>query len=235
MSYYNYANGYPQTANNGYADQHYNNFNSYYPSSAPSYDPFYYQNQAPPSYQPSEQPRMYDLSLPPDPNSAAPKTDDDLLVEAFLAKIGKSSTKPEPKKRLTKRPLQIHIAKRSLRECLLILDKIQHRQAFLQLHAATMSTEEWNKHTQEIGELKDEFAKAIFPFEDKETMAMLKRAVEKRRKKRAGEKSKRRARKEELERVYEEREREHKRIDRWLEHGKEQAERAKMVSIYVHF
>lgn len=110
-----------------------------------------------------------------------------------------------------------------------VLDKMQHMQTHLQLHAATMSLEEWNDCTEKITDLKNSFSKQILPFEDAQMLDHLRTAVERRRRKRSGHEQKRRARHEAAKRLHEDMKKEHDRIDQWLEHGKEQAERAKMV------
>lgn len=118
---------------------YYNNYSlgsSGYPSFAPSaeqyyphnFDPYYsYQNSGPPPpvFPLCDQPNTYDLFLPQDVTPAQHKTDDHLLIVAWLEKIGKSSIKPKSRKKSPKCPIQIHVAKKSLRDCLQVRSTLQ--------------------------------------------------------------------------------------------------------------
>lgn len=114
MSYYN---NYPLDSSG------YSNFapnpEQYYPQ---NFDLYYsYQNSGlpPPTFPPCDQPKTYNFFLPQDVTPAKCKTDDDLFIEAWLEKIGKSSVKPKPKKKKSlKCPIQIHVARNALRDCL---------------------------------------------------------------------------------------------------------------------
>lgn len=111
---------------------YYNNYqleSSSYPNFTPNpeqyysqnFDPYYYQNFASsaPAFQSCDQPKTYDLFLHTDVTSAKYKTDDDLLIEDWLQNIGKFSVKQRPmKKKPPKCSFQIHVAKKSLHDCL---------------------------------------------------------------------------------------------------------------------
>lgn len=110
-----------------------------------------------------------------------------------------------------------------------VLDQIQRMQTHLQLHAATMSSEEWNDCTKQIGDLKNDFSMLIRPLESGEVLNHLRMTIEQRRRERSRQAQTRRATHEMAAWVRKDMKKEHERIDRWLEHGKDQAERAKMV------
>ncbi|XP_018324249.1 programmed cell death protein 7 [Agrilus planipennis] len=166
--------------------------------------------------------------------STANKSEDQLWVDTWLSQIGKSvlnvqqvhtidtaaKVKVSPK-------IPIHVAKSSLRSCLLIIERLQGMQENLKENAETMSSSEWKKKTLEIGILKDHFSKFISQFENPEAIAFLKSRVHKRRKKRLNQKSRKVMERESDIQEAEERQKLHKKIDQWLESKKEEVERTK--------
>lgn len=112
---------------------YYNNYpldNSGYVNFAPNSEQYYHQNfdlyysyqnsgPPPPTFPPRGQPKTYDRLVPQNVTPAKRTTDDDLFIETWLEKNGKSSVKPRPKKKESlKCPIQIHVARNALRDCL---------------------------------------------------------------------------------------------------------------------
>lgn len=126
--------------------------------------------------------------------------------------------------------MSINEAQRSLKECLVLLDKLTKTQQNLQDNVASMSTTEWKQRTIEIGLIKDQFTKLMSRFENGEAIFALKRTMDKRKKKRLRVKKKNEFWKQKLNEGYENRNKLHKSIDEWLRSMKEEAEKAKMVN-----
>lgn len=183
---------------------------------------------------------MYDLSIPNSKSNIDIKTDDELWIETWLSKTGKikinlnstveveSTENSNIKNVKPMTVIHINAAKNSLKNCLLVLNKLQKMQELLKTNAATMSSTDWKKKTMEIGTIKDEFSKLISQFENPDTMTLLRKAVEKRRKKRDTQKRRRRQHAANMVQMHEERKKAHKDIDQWLENMKEEVERTKM-------
>lgn len=156
------------------------------------------------------------------------QSNDELWVDSWLQQ--NCIYRPIPKVKFNKgNILRINDAQKSLKECLSLLDKLTESQQNLQENVASMSTSEWKQRTIEIGMLKDQFTRLMSKFENGEAIFALKRAVDKRKKKRLREKKKNEFWKQKLNEKYENRSKLHKSIDEWLRGMKEEAEKAKMV------
>lgn len=156
------------------------------------------------------------------------QSNDELWIDSWLQQ--NCIYRPIPKVKFNKgNILRINDAQKSLKECLSLLDKLTESQQNLQENVASMSTSEWKQRTIEIGMLKDQFTRLMSKFENGEAIFALKRAVDKRKKKRLREKKKNEFWKQKLNEKYENRSKLHKSIDEWLRGMKEEAEKAKMV------
>ncbi|KAJ8961955.1 hypothetical protein NQ314_005857 [Rhamnusium bicolor] len=124
--------------------------------------------------------------------------------------------------------LPINEAQNSLRECLILLEKLTKTQQDLEDNVHKMSSTNWKQRTIEIGVIKDQFTKLISRFENGETIFSLKRTVDKRKKKRLNAKKRRQFWRQKLIEEDENRNKLHKGIDQWLRSMKEEAEKVKM-------
>ena len=203
-------------------------------------------NHPPPAY---NDPRVktYRISAPAETcvqskstlKAAQQKSDDELMIETWLSKIGKisitlnsstdSKNMPEKIKKTVHRPqIKISSARTSLCKCLSIIQQLNEAKETLQNGVATLSSAEWKRKTIEIGHLKDELSSLMSTFENTSSFDSLKRNLTKRKKKREMQCRRREERRKKLMREKEEREKLHKDIDRWLEDMKDAVERAKM-------
>ncbi|XP_018565312.1 programmed cell death protein 7-like [Anoplophora glabripennis] len=155
------------------------------------------------------------------------QSNDELWIDSWLQQ--NCVYRPIPKVKINKgNNLSINDAQKSLKECLGLLDKLAETQQNLQDNVASMSTTEWKQKTVEIGVIKDQFTRLMSKFENNEAIFALKRAVDKRKKKRLREKKKKGFWKQKLSEKYENRSKLHKSIDEWLRGMKEEVEKAKM-------
>lgn len=166
------------------------------------------------------------------------KSDDELWIETYLSKIGKIklslqsnieiiTKKPAPPPSMSKKTLKLHIAKSLLHRCIALLGELQKLEDYLRQNVATISSAEWKEKTVEIGQQKDEFTSLLSQFEDPSVLDQLRKAINKRKRKRISQKRKKIARKEEHEETLKNRRAQHDVIDNWLEKMKEDAEKAK--------
>lgn len=121
----------------------------------------------------------------------------------------------------------------SMKECLIILDKLKKTQQDLQNNVDKISSADWKQKTIEIGVFKDHFTKIMTKYENPQTMAVVKRIIATRRKKRCNQKKRKTFRRQQLESEIQNREKIHKSIDQWLQHQREDLEKQKMVCIYI--
>ncbi|RZC42296.1 hypothetical protein BDFB_004793 [Asbolus verrucosus] len=180
-------------------------------------------------------PRLYNLaSSQPNPRndslSSLLNIDEEKnrqLIDTWLAEKGKFQLAyynlRKPRNEIT-----LNVAKKSLKSCLEVVQKLNQMQEELRNNVETMSSTEWKQKTLDIGSLKDEFDKLMLIFEDNPTLSSLKGMVKKRLKKRLNQKKRKKNRQEWLKNKREKQKELHKNIDRWLENKKEEAERLKM-------
>ncbi|KAJ8952874.1 hypothetical protein NQ318_006490 [Aromia moschata] len=154
------------------------------------------------------------------------QSNDELWIESWLQQncVYRSIPKVKVNKNNT---LSISEAQQLLRECLILQESLTATQQDLQNNVETMSTTEWKQKTIEIGVIKDQFTKLISKFDNGEAIFTLKRAVDKRKKKRANQRKRKTFWQQKLKEKYENRNKAHKSIDQWLMSMKEEAEKAK--------
>lgn len=254
-----YPNYSPQSSQTPYYPQ-YPQQSSTYTQQTPYYDQQqYYQQQTSTDsqYQPYQQQQQsyqsenqhsyqhyaYDLSLTDEieqENCMATRSDEELWVEAWLARLGKIqikldstvvvSTNKNPslspsrnhlhksKQRVnsTAKCPKISEARGNLSKSFRILSSIESIHQHLDANLSTLSSDEWRLCTVEIGALRDELTVLMTPFEG-ESFTNLKRVVKMRRKKRFGQKRQRVMRRKVREREHEGRVKKHEEIDGWLE------------------
>ncbi|KAL3277174.1 hypothetical protein HHI36_012525 [Cryptolaemus montrouzieri] len=146
-------------------------------------------------------------------------------IDAWLINIGKNNrTLQVP---LNKINATISSARRSLRVCLDILNKLTTISQDLQTNVQKLSSAEWKKKTIKIGHLKENFAKVINNLSNPESIAALQKSIHQRKKKRMNEKKKKILRQTHLKKEIEERRNIDKQIDRWLEVKKEEDNKVK--------
>lgn len=122
----------------------------------------------------------------------------------------------------------------SLKECLIILDKLTKTQQDLQNDVEDISSIEWKQKTVEIGVLKDHFTKIMTKYENAPTMTVVKRTIDKRKKKRCNQKKRKFFQKQQVEGELQNRDKIHKSMDQWLHNRREYLEKVKMVCSYHH-
>lgn len=205
-----------------------------------------YMNYATPTFQTLDPRMKFPSSLYSSDSTAnsslQSKSDDELWVEAWLSKIGKIhinldgsgefKSADSSKRSVIKGITKISDAKSSLAKWFLILEKIQSTQEDLKSNVSTMTTSEWKKKTVEIGMLKDELTALMSQFENVEALKLLQRKINNRRKKRVNQKKRKKHLHEMKKFEFEERKKNDKIIDQWLENMKESVEKVKMVSNY---
>lgn len=123
----------------------------------------------------------------------------------------------------------------SLKECLIILDKLTKTQKDLQNNVENISSAEWKQKTIEIGVLKDQFTKIMTKYENPQTLAAVKRTIDMRKKKRCNQKKRRAFRRQNVETELQNRDKIHKSIDQWLQNQREDLEKIKMVGSLILF
>lgn len=123
----------------------------------------------------------------------------------------------------------------SLKECLIILDKLTKTQQDLQNNVDKISSVEWKQKTVEIGVFKDQFTKIMTKYENPQTMAIVKRTIGTRKRKRFNQKKRKAFRRQQLEAEFHNRDKIHKSIDQWLQNQREDLEKVKMVCGNLRF
>lgn len=119
-----------------------------------------------------------------------------------------------------------------MKECLIILGKLTKTQQDLKDNVDKISSTEWKQKTIEIGVLKDQFTKIMTKYENKQTIASVKRTINIRRKKRCNQNKRKAFRRQKMEAEFQNREKIHKSIDQWLQNEREDLEKVKMVCNY---
>lgn len=160
------------------------------------------------------------------------KTENDLYIETWLTKMGKINVNVESRvdvksavarRQKSKPELKIHCAKRELCKALDIIEELKVAQSNLKENLTTMSSGEWNLKAAAIGVLKEKLNLAMSHF-GPEALVGLKRSLEKRSRKRLNQRLRRAENKQIRE---DECQKQHEKIDRWLENMKDSVERAK--------
>ncbi|KAG5889362.1 hypothetical protein JTB14_009155 [Gonioctena quinquepunctata] len=156
------------------------------------------------------------------------QSNDELWIESWLQQ--NNIYHPIPKIKFNKAASVISIsdAQTSLKECLILMEKLTKTQQELHNNVDKIPSEEWKQKTIEIGVIKDQFTKLMSKFESSEAIFALKKAIDKRKTKRLNLKKKKEFRKQELEEKFQNREKLHKNIDQWLRSKREEVEKSKM-------
>ncbi|KAJ8917983.1 hypothetical protein NQ315_011436 [Exocentrus adspersus] len=156
------------------------------------------------------------------------QSNDELWIDSWLQQNSVYKQIPKVKFNKGTSRLCIRDAQKSLRQCLILLEKLTKSQQELHDNVATMSSMEWKQKTIEIGTTKDQFTRLMSKFESGDAISALKRSLDKRKKKRLRERKRKLFYKQELHDKYENRKKLHKSIDEWLRNMKEEADKAKM-------
>ncbi|XP_060522000.1 programmed cell death protein 7-like [Cylas formicarius] len=157
------------------------------------------------------------------------KSSDDLWIESWLQQNNIYTAIPKLKRiNVPLNAISIHNAKTSLRDCLLLLEKLSKVHSELEANVSTMSSIEWKQRTVEIGVLKDEFTKLMCKFDNPEVMRYLKTSVLTRKKKRQSHKKQKTLRRLQHTKELEDRNKLHKEIDHWLLSMHDELEKIKM-------
>lgn len=164
-------------------------------------------------------------------SSQQSKSEDELWVDAWLRKIGKSGGSA-PGKHVPKRTIPLHVAKHHLRNSVLILSKLQTATEELQKNLHSTPAGEWDRRISEIEGLKNGYTALMSNIDSPETLELLRKSVLNRKKKRARMKRQKEERRRLATQKREEREQLHKDIDQWLLNMKEAVERTKMVNAW---
>lgn len=98
-----------------------------------------------------------------------------------------------------------------------------------------ISSAEWKQKTIEVGVLKDQFTKIMTKYENPQTLAVVKRTIDTRRKKRSNQKKRKAFRRQQVEVEFQNRDKIHKSIDQWLQNQREDLEKIKMVCHYMFY
>lgn len=160
---------------------------------------------------------------------AGQKTEDELWIETFLSKVGKSNSNVTQKPKLTvsKKCVKIHVAKSVLHRCLNLLQNLENLQNYLRENVGTISSNEWKEKTNEVGQKKEEFTTLLSQVDDPKTLEQLQRNLNKRKRKRLSKPFKKLSKQKEYEETLNKREVINKNIDKWLENKQEDVEKAK--------
>nr|XP_023017291.1 programmed cell death protein 7-like [Leptinotarsa decemlineata] len=156
------------------------------------------------------------------------QSNDELWIDSWLQQ--NNIYHPIPKIKINKAANVISIsdAQSSLKECLMLMEKLTKTHKDLHDNVDKIPSEEWKQKTIEIGLIKDQFTKLISKFESGEAVFALKKAIDKRKKKRLNLKRKKEFRKQELQEKFQNREKLHKTIDQWLRTKMEEVDKVKM-------
>lgn len=109
------------------------------------------------------------------------------------------------------------------------MDKLTNTQQYLQNNVDRISSVEWKQKTIEIGVLKDHFTKIMTKYENPQTIGVVKRTIDTRRKKRCNQKKRKAFRRQQLDAEFQNRDKIHKSINQWLENQREDFDKVKMV------
>ncbi|CAG9817129.1 unnamed protein product [Phaedon cochleariae] len=156
------------------------------------------------------------------------QTNDELWIESWLQQNAIYHSIPKIKINKGANVIPINDAQTSLKECLILLDKLTKTQRELEDKVDRMSSNDWKQKTIEIGVIKDQFTKLISKFESGESIFTLKKSIEKRKKKRLTLKKKKEFKKQQQEFKFHNRDKQHKIADQWLISKKEEVENIKM-------
>lgn len=245
--YYSQSYQYPQQSSTYTQQTPYYDQQQYYQQQTSTDSQSQYQPHQQQSYQSENQQSQshyaYDLSLPDEieqENCMTTRSDEELWVEAWLARLGKiqikldstvvvsanknrslSPSRNNPVK-LKQRVIstgkcpKISEARGNLSKSFRILSSIESIHQHLDANLSTLTSDEWRLCTVEIGALRDELTVLMTPFEG-ENFINLKRTVKMRRKKRFAQKRQKVMRRKVREKEHEGRVKKHEEIDGWLE------------------
>nr|CAI5863678.1 unnamed protein product [Callosobruchus analis] len=155
------------------------------------------------------------------------QSNDEIWIESWLQQ--NSVYKPIPKVKITKGDnITIREAQNSLKESLILLDKLSKVHQDMLANVDSIPSTDWKQKTLEIGTMKDRFTKLMSKFENGEGIFALKKALDKRKKKRINNKKKKEFRKQQIEEKLLNRAKLHQAIDEWLVNKQEEVEKCKM-------
>ncbi|CAG9858037.1 unnamed protein product [Phyllotreta striolata] len=157
------------------------------------------------------------------------QTNDEIWIDSWLQQ--NNVYHPIPKIKVNKAGgsiVPINEAQSSLKECLMLLDKLTKTHQELESNVEIISSNDWKEKTVEIGQIKDQFTKIMSKFENGDAIFALKKTIDKRKKKRSNQKKNKEFKKRIEEEKIQIREKLHKSIDQWLTKKKEDDEKLKM-------